>query len=222
MPLLEWEFLAILCSTSLCATFTRASHSRTTLLIHLLSCVSINPPWHANNFVEKIERPMRRPRTLQLITWPCHCRHTASGYRSHNLLWLTGSAASRERIDDARFFCRSFPSIGPEPARFASSPSLPRLIFKDLVEFPRDRRRYAVAYAQQDPPRAAYTRSPRRTRNDCEILIRSDTKYHCIFIFGKWIVSSVYYCETEVNGIYFHVLIIYNFCLIETNVRKDF
>lgn len=110
-----WDFLArvfYLASRSR----ARASHSdprcsSTSFRAPRLSCISINPPWHANNFVEKIERPMRRPRTLQLITWPRHDRHTASGYRTHNLLWLTGSTASRERIGDARFFCARILSL---------------------------------------------------------------------------------------------------------------
>lgn len=115
VPAGTWDFLARVFHLA-SRSRARASHSdprcsSTSFRAPRLSCISINPPWHANNFVEKIERPMRRPRTLQLITWPRHDRHTASGYRTHNLLWLTGSTASRERIGDARFFCARILSL---------------------------------------------------------------------------------------------------------------
>lgn len=180
--------------------FTRARCIRgaALLILHLLPCISINPPWHANNFVEKIERPMRRPRTLQLITWPRHCRHTASGYRSHNLLWLTGSAAQVPATHRrcALFLPDPSPRTGPIPfhAWFSKiSLNSQGTAAADTQWRTRNRIRLEPVFTL-----------------DCEILMlfRSDTKYHCVYI--------CYYTKYHCVYIYYYIrnIIMYTFIII--------
>lgn len=86
------------------------------------------------------------------------------------------------------FSARSFPSNRPD--------SLPRLIFKDLVEFPRDRRRrYAVAYAQQDPSRACVHRgtADARLRNFNVIPFEYEISLRIHLLLYAWIRNIIAY-----------------------------